>query len=214
VYAVDILGDVGKSVAKSPPRNKAEHCEWLLEVMEGLDVDRAHLVGISYGALLALNFALHLASRVDRLVLMSPAFLIAPFTGRWIATSARIAAFPSRSTILKVLDELSMRGFAGDEPMLRQRVLAMKGKRTRRIVFPAFSRRRLRELRAPSLVLFGAAEIMYDPRRALAAAKQLIPGARAAIIPNGGHSLNRDQPEIVNRLIPEFLDSPLSRGES
>ena len=182
--------------------------------MEGLDVDRAHLVGISYGALLALNFALHLASRVDRLVLMSPAFLIAPFTGRWIATSARIAAFPSRSTILKVLDELSMRGFAGDEPMLRQRVLAMKGKRTRRIVFPAFSRRRLRELRAPSLVLFGAAEIMYDPRRALAAAKQLIPGARAAIIPNGGHSLNRDQPEIVNRLIPEFLDSPLSRGES
>lgn len=207
VYAVDTLGDVGKSVAKSAPRNKMQHSEWLLEVMEGIAIDRAHLIGISYGALLAVNFALHVSSRVDRLVLMSPAILIAPFTWRWIVTGARVVFFPSRSTILKVLGALSIRGFDGDDAMLRQRVLGMRGKRARPIMFPAFSPRRLRGLSTPSLILFGDAEIMYDPRRALAAATRLMPRSRAMIIRNGGHSLNWDQPEIINRMILEFLDS-------
>ncbi len=34
-----------------------------------------------------------------------------------------------------------------------------------------------------------------------------IPGARLEVIPNAGHAANLDNPEAVNRVLREFLDS-------
>ena len=49
VIALDTMGDVGRSIPERTPKNGAEFADWIADVMDGLDIDRAHLVGLSFG---------------------------------------------------------------------------------------------------------------------------------------------------------------------
>jgi pimeloyl-ACP methyl ester carboxylesterase len=60
-------------------------------------------------------------------------------------------------------------------------------------------------LKSPVLLLIGEAETMYDPRSAAERARKLIPHIQAEIIPNAGHMLTTDQPELVVNRIHWFL---------
>jgi pimeloyl-ACP methyl ester carboxylesterase len=70
--AVDIPGEPGLSVVARPQLDSDAYIRWLTEVLDGLSVDRASLVGISLGGWLATQVAIRRADRVNRLVLLSP----------------------------------------------------------------------------------------------------------------------------------------------
>lgn len=59
VYAVDILGEPGKSDESRPSLTGSYYAEWLKEVFEDLSVERANVIGISLGAWLAIKFAVN-----------------------------------------------------------------------------------------------------------------------------------------------------------
>jgi pimeloyl-ACP methyl ester carboxylesterase len=59
----------------------------------------------------------------------------------------------------------------------------------------------------PALLLIGAGEKIYNPQKAIERAQGLMPDLTAEIIPNAGHLLTMDQPEIINALILRFLNS-------
>ena len=52
-YAVDIIGDVGRSRQEVPVESADDLAEWLAQTLDGLGVESAHLVGTSYGGFLA-----------------------------------------------------------------------------------------------------------------------------------------------------------------
>ena len=56
-----------------------------------------------------------------------------------------------------------------------------------------------------TLVLIGKNEVIYDPQKALKRASDQIPNIRTKLIPEAGHLLNVDQPELLNDLLQEFL---------
>ena len=60
---------------KSRSRTRPTTRQWLEETLAGLDVERAHLVGMSYGGFLALNQAARFPKRVASLTLLDPAGL-------------------------------------------------------------------------------------------------------------------------------------------
>ena len=65
VYAVDTIGDAGRSVNDGRPVDSlAGFMDWLDVLFDALDLDSASLCGHSYGAWLALNYALHAPQRV------------------------------------------------------------------------------------------------------------------------------------------------------
>jgi pimeloyl-ACP methyl ester carboxylesterase len=66
----------------------------------------------------------------------------------------------------------------------------------------------LRELKMPTLLLFGDHEVIYNAKAALKRATKLIPHVETAVIPGAGHGLNFDRPELVNQRILEFLGRP------
>lgn len=73
VYALDVLGDAGKSAAPTrKPRNPAEVARWFEEVFAALALEGAVVVGHSYGAWLALTHAIHHPDRLKHLVLVDP----------------------------------------------------------------------------------------------------------------------------------------------
>lgn len=72
VYAVDMIGEPGFSAPARPPLASGAYAPWLDEVMAGLGVDRAALVGISLGGWLALEYATQRAGKVTALALLCP----------------------------------------------------------------------------------------------------------------------------------------------
>ncbi|HEX2021876.1 MAG TPA: alpha/beta hydrolase [Candidatus Thermoplasmatota archaeon] len=66
-------------------------------------------------------------------------------------------------------------------------------------------RAKLGEVKAPTLVLFGADDTFLPPPNAERLAKA-IPGARLQLLANAGHFVMEDAPEVVAERISAFLD--------
>src|SRR5689334_10674415 len=58
VYALDILGDMGKSVSTRPFKQPTDFADWLNDLFDELRLAPAYVVGLSYGGFIALRLAL------------------------------------------------------------------------------------------------------------------------------------------------------------
>jgi pimeloyl-ACP methyl ester carboxylesterase len=63
--------EMGGSIAKRPPQTLADYAVDAVELLDYLHLDRAHVMGLSLGGIIAQQLASDHPSRVDRLVLMS-----------------------------------------------------------------------------------------------------------------------------------------------
>lgn len=70
---------------------------------------------------------------------------------------------------------------------------------------------RLGEIRAPTLVVVGADDASRPPHEAERIARA-IPGARLEVIPQAGHIVNLERPEVVTPLLASFLAQALGEG--
>ncbi|KQU46802.1 carboxylesterase [Rhodococcus sp. Leaf278] len=73
VYAVDLMGDVGRSVPGEQSIDSVDKLlNWVSAVLDELGLPTAALCGHSYGAMIALAYALRNENRVDALTLLDP----------------------------------------------------------------------------------------------------------------------------------------------
>ena len=214
VYAVDTMGDIGKSRPVCLPENRMDYAAWLLEVINQLHIEKTNLAGISYGGFLALNFALAYPDRVKRIALLAPG--IPNFgrpTFRWAFYGLPMLVFPNHFTVKRFINGASQKGFSASNWVHIQMVVAVPHLRNPNFMRPVFSDEELRQVKLPSLLMIGDKEIMYDPAQAEKRARKLIPNLKVEIIANAGHFLNSDQAEIVNEVLIKFL-SDLATGFS
>ena len=78
VYAVDTVGQGGRTVASRKIESRRDYADWLNDLFDGLGIARASIVGNSYGGFIALNQAAMAPERIDRMVLISPAAASSP----------------------------------------------------------------------------------------------------------------------------------------
>ena len=117
--------------------------------------------------------------------------------------------FPRRSFITGFMKWMTVRGFVVNELFVEQFVLGMKNFRPHpqiRVLPTVFADGELRQIKAPTLLLIGGKEVIYDPEVAVNRAKQLIPNIEAEVVPNASHGLPLEQAELVNERILEFLN--------
>ncbi|WP_202880703.1 alpha/beta fold hydrolase [Kribbella amoyensis] len=108
VYAVDLLGDAGRSVIDSgsgtasgsgrggaPPRSVVELMSWLTGVLDGLGLDRVTVCGHSYGAWIGLTYALASPERVDRIALIDPTDCFLGLRAGYVARALPMLLRPS-----------------------------------------------------------------------------------------------------------------------
>jgi len=70
VYAVDLLGEPGKSAPSRPAWDGPAYAEWLDDVLAALEVEKAALLGISQGGWTALKFAAYQPERVEQFIIL------------------------------------------------------------------------------------------------------------------------------------------------
>lgn len=71
-YAVDVIGDVGKTVPSNPPKTERDLANWMVEVYDGFGIEKASVLAWSFGGFVATNFAINEPARVIKLGLLAP----------------------------------------------------------------------------------------------------------------------------------------------
>jgi pimeloyl-ACP methyl ester carboxylesterase len=207
VYAVDTPGDPGRSVQREPIHQPERAAQWLDETLDGLGLDRVHLVGTSYGGWLALNQAHRGPDRLASVTLLDPgglekvglrffvwifAGLFATFAPR--ALRPRLAAWLDQPVL--VMPEL--------RTMIRT---AVRAYRIRRPAPLPLSEAELTTIRTPLYLVLGKRSLLLHPERQRERVPRLIPGARAEIVTGTGHGPQIDHAEDVNRRMLAFMAS-------
>ena len=175
-------------------------------------VARASIVGCSFGAFLALNQALATPDRVERVVLISPAGTFA--SQYWKLTYAMRIRAPFLRLMRRLtgakraasLADLGPRRLPRDPKWAALIGVTMAERAKVSVTNPTvFSHAQLRRVRAPTLLLIGDKETLYEPRAMLQLAQARMPGLQGAIVPDADHIAAMAQPDDVNARIVEFL---------
>lgn len=213
VYAIDMLGQVGKSVSTRWLRTRQDLADWLSDVLNALELRTASFVGSSYGACAALNQASLTPERVERVVLIGPAGIFVPLS--WKFYFAMLVKGP----ILKLLRRKRPRDIT--ELLGKHARIAPSDARWRELMsvtmsvsaipntvrVGVFSDAELAAIRAPTLLLIGEHERLYEAHATLKRAIERMPALTGAVIPNAHHLAALAQPEDVNEQITRFLQA-------
>jgi pimeloyl-ACP methyl ester carboxylesterase len=211
VYAIDVMGQPGKSIPDTPISNDADYVAWLTATLNGLHLNRIALVGTSFGGWIALNYAVAEPERVRKLVLLSAGGVL-PITRQFRLRGMLMMFLPTRLTVNSFMHWAGFSatpGAADSRPILNLMYLGMRHFRipreTLRIAPNPLSDDDLHEMHVPTLLLFGENEVLCDPIEALARARRLIPDFRGELIPSSSHDMCVSQRVIVDARICEFL---------
>lgn len=186
VYAVDLLGEAGKSAPNRPAWDSPAYAEWLDDVFVALTINRAVLVGISQGSWTALKFTAMKPHCVEKLVLMTPGGIA-----------------PDRLSFVLHMIPLSLMGRWGLRRIMRllygdqvvpdgvEDIMAVvtRNFKSRMGVLPIFSDEELKRLTMPTFLLGGSKDNLRDMGKIAARLRPLVPHLTVTIIPGAGHAV-------------------------
>lgn len=200
------------------PYSMAQHADDLAALLEVLNIEQAHIGGISYGAEIGMVFALNYPDRTQSLILSSAVSHIEPLLqgimDGWIA--AVRTRDPELFFQISYPVNFSERWIAANQPLLEQ-----ARSRYESLDFDAFlelllcfSRLDLTsdlpDITAPTLVIVGEEDIL-KPRKYAEIIAKAIPDSEFAVVPNAGHAVLWEQAAVFNTLILGFLAKWQSR---
>lgn len=206
--AVDVIGEVNKSITTGKISKRKEFVDWMIELFDGLHIERTDLVGNSFGGFLAFTAALYLPERVKKVVLISPA---ATFVQIWawywhLAYPYKIGYILGSKPIILSGFKWIWQNFPRDECFTKYTELSKtSGFPSNQLPPPVYTDGELRKIQTPILLLIGDHEVIYDPQRVIQRAKRLVAGLEAEIVPNANHNAQVTAPEFVNKKILDFL---------
>ena len=211
VYALDTIGDVGRSELLDPktfPRKGRHYSGWIDDVHDELNLSRTDILGGSMGGWIAMHRAIEAPERVRRLVLLGPMGLPAwAATARTLSPMMAALLLPTEARVERLLDRALGDGErVNHEFRPWMRLLAV----CRPKVGPPLTvaGRKLRRITAPTLVVLGDKDgLLGDATPVAARARRYLADCEVEILPQAGHAMSVDEPELVGTRIARFLGS-------
>ncbi|MFE6925626.1 alpha/beta fold hydrolase [Nocardia sp. NPDC057663] len=211
---VDPYG-TGESAPAARRFTMEECADAAFQILDAADVDRAVVLGLSWGGFVALRMALSDPERVTGLVLSNTSALRMPLAARerdrLMAALVRVGVpgGPGRLVAAGMLGETTQRRgpeLAGEIAAGVDRLDRIGLSRAMRSVLADRTdvSARLHEVSVPTLVLDGAEDRQFGRHHAQELARR-IPGARLKILPHAGHLGPRESPDEVMTHIEQFL---------
>lgn len=214
VVAVDLAG-YGQARDRAAPTQMAAHARAVLATLDGLGIERFHLLGHSMGGMVAQETVSQAPQRVDRLVLYA--------TGPQGSIPGRFETMArSRERLTEDGVERTARRICAT--WLRDReaspafeaLAAIACQASEQAALAGLSamegwdgRDRLVSVRQPTLVVWGERDRSYGWAQ-VEALWRGIPQASLAVLPNCAHALHLESPAIFHAILSDFLAAPAS----
>lgn len=231
VYALDLPGQPGYSAPVVPGLFGDTYARWMVDVLDGFGLERAHIAGVCLGGWIALKLGAYAPQRFERAVLLSPVGiarfkvyirsgvpLVLNFGRDTTAAGKRLlrmAFSPPKSGLpfnrdvarafLPVIRHYRIGALAGVGDDGRSLSDMFNGTRALLKFVRGEPASTLRAVEVPVLLLVGEFESVYDPVRAVQRVEQHMPHAIAEVVPGTGHAAIYDKPAEVNPRILRFL---------
>ena len=211
VLRYDVRGHGGSAVPPAP-YSLDEMVNDVVGILDALEIDRAHFVGLSMGGMIGQGFGIQHPSRLiglclcDTMARVPPeaqstwqeridkareggmAALAGATLERWFTTPFRSGQPEQLETIRRSILETPVEGFVGAAEAIRRLDYLEQ----------------LSVLQRPTLVMVGADD-SGTPVSAAEAIQQRIPGAQLRVLPNAAHLANIEQSHAFNVTLLGFL---------
>jgi pimeloyl-ACP methyl ester carboxylesterase len=223
VYAVDTIGDVGRSVVgESHTKNLEEYAQWVGELADhalaegtrehkgGEETgtgtkDRIFVAGCSMGGWIANGAALYQPEKIEKAALISPAAGI-PVKTTWGGMLISMLLNQREENIRRHVHVL-LGNYSADRDWNEYMWHAFKLGGESKLSYPKkLKDSELQGTEVPVLLLVGDEEVVYkDTEMVFKRAHDNVPQVRTEYIPRAGHMGHYDNPEFVNRALIEFF---------
>ena len=192
--------------------SRDDYAAAIFEAMDALNVDRAHICGLSLGGVVAIAMYAADPSRFTSLIL-ADTFADHP-DGQAIYDRSVAGSANMRVLAESRVDVLMAQPAA---PEVRAEVIETMARIDpaayligAQAVWLANQRERAAAIRDPTLVICGTEDRVTPPALSHALAR-LIPGAQEALVEGAGHLSNIEQPQEFNTLVSAFIRGVESR---
>jgi pimeloyl-ACP methyl ester carboxylesterase len=211
VICFDVRGH-GKSKAPTKPYAEQEDLHQLLKFLK---IERAHVLGLSLGGRIAIDFAIAHPKMVASLIAVAPGLSGYPYSAQdsleyikvvyaikkedgspagevWLKSPYNTPAMENSS----VAEKLRPIAVENSKSWLINPLFALP-------IFPPAAQR-ISEVQAPTLLVRGDQDVPTITKIVDLLAEG-IPNAQKVVIPGAGHVVNMEKPEDFNRAVLDFL---------
>ena len=179
--------------------------EWATDVMDGLAIGSAAVVGISYGGGVVLRLAARAPGRISRAVLVVPAGIADVPIGSMLSLAAGYLGY--RAIARRSFVEATVRRLSGGDPdplFVESTALAFRGTALDTEMPRNATPEELHGLTAPVMVIVGEHDPLFRPERVLPRAKALFTNLVATeTLPGCARGVRKqdlDEPEVKRLL--------------
>jgi len=209
VYALDTIGQPGWSAQTRPPRQGHHYGHWVAQAMDGLGLETASFLSMSFGASVLMDTAVYAPERIARAVLVTPAGVITP---NILSLALKLALpwtlhrlWPCRALLLSTIKRLA----AEPEPQLLE-LFDATIRHVKWWVMPPgpFHKEQLARFTAPTLLIMAQEDFFFPQQRLAPAARRVLPNLAAVETLEGRHIPSRQGLERICSLAEQFLRNP------
>jgi len=206
------LRGFGKSISLG--NEDYSHEDDLRSFLEYMGVKRAHLIGLSFGGTIAINFTLKYPEIVDKLVIADSGvdgYIYSKEYSNLFITLSYLYQKNRSDLLQKKWLELPHFQHTILNPELKKELIAMAGdysfcsiRNSPILTVNTKAIDNLGKITNKTLILIGEYDL-YDLHNNAKIMNKKIPNSKIEIIPDTGHMTNMENPDMFNKLVHEFL---------
>lgn len=211
VIRYDVRG-YGKSLPPTKPYSEQED---LYALLKFLNIRKTHVIGLSLGGRIAIDFAIIHPEMVKTLIAVAPGLSGYPYSDGDTMEIMKIVYSIQKddgSPAGEVWLQSPYNAPAMENPAVAKKLRPMAIENSKVwLINPLFARpilppaiQRLSEIKAPTLLIMGDRDVQTTAR-IVQMLEAGIPNARKIVIAGAGHMVNIEKPGKFNRLVQDFL---------
>jgi pimeloyl-ACP methyl ester carboxylesterase len=215
---------VSRSRHRDEPFNMGLLADDVAALLSSLDIERAHILGASFGGFVAQEFALRYPARTRSLVLCCTSYGGPRHCPPAPETLAAIASTKGLNTDERVRQNLLLAfspAFVEREREEVERVIRLRAEnplpesaymRQLQAALDFNAEPRVSEIQAPTLVITGDEDVIVPHENSLNLAAR-IPCAELRIVHGGSHTFFIERPGEFNRAVIDFIETQAGEGK-
>lgn len=206
IYLPDIIGQPGRSAKTLISPLGFNYAKWSVDILDGLELERAAFTGISFGGGILLDLAAYAPERISKAALIVPAGIANASSPQLLLQLyipwSQYTVMPSRDRLIQALRPI-MSEF--EESVLEFFDTIIRHVNWVQIPPGPFTIEDLKRFNAPTILFLAKEDIFVPFDQAYIWSKELIPNLTAIEILDGPHIPSRKMLAYINERIMGFL---------